>query len=337
MATNTPSNLSALEAAIAAFTASQALPKDNYPPISNSGMFPSPKSPYNSLSDQTYDAFMMSGTLPGAPPNPMLGNTAPRYNFANAAPNMGGATMGASAYSGGWSPWAGRGNGGPGAPPAGGPPGAPPPAGPPAGGPPGAPPGGIFPPPPPAGPPGGIVPPRPPNAPGPVLNGPPANIPPGTGDLIRNQPPPISTPPPPGVPPLIRNQGGPPPGGVFGGAPGVPAANFQTPSAAVNTASNQVLAQRATPADMAELISRVGETAAHQMMSYYGPLSGGKGYDPQATADLVRGDSGGIDTLMPAIKERYLAEGVIGRDSSGKEIWLKKQDAAGNFVPIKGA
>lgn len=45
-------------------------------------MFPSPASPYNSMSDQIKDAFMMSGTLAGKPENPIGGNAAPRYNFA---------------------------------------------------------------------------------------------------------------------------------------------------------------------------------------------------------------------------------------------------------------
>lgn len=59
------------------------LPRGNYPAVSNAGMFPSPNSPYNSMSDQILDAFRLQRVLPGAPINRFSGYTAARYGFGN--------------------------------------------------------------------------------------------------------------------------------------------------------------------------------------------------------------------------------------------------------------
>lgn len=102
-----------LDAALQQLLASGAfLPRPNTPAVSNAGMFPSPQSPYNSMSDQITDAFKLSGTIPGRPINTLGGNAVPRYGFSQAPANVGGADWGASAYSaGGFNPYAGRGNG----------------------------------------------------------------------------------------------------------------------------------------------------------------------------------------------------------------------------------
>ena len=102
-----------LDAALQQLLASGAfLPRPNTPAVSNAGMFPSPQSPYNSMSDQITDAFKLSGTIPGRPINTLGGNAVPRYGFSQAPANVGGANWGASAYTaGGFNPYAGRGNG----------------------------------------------------------------------------------------------------------------------------------------------------------------------------------------------------------------------------------
>lgn len=102
-----------LDGVIEALNAAVAGGNAGAPPISNAGMFPSPKSPYNSLSDQISDAFILSGVMPGMKTNPMGGNNVPRYDFKNAAPTLGGATNGTTAYSG-FNPYLGRGNNVPG-------------------------------------------------------------------------------------------------------------------------------------------------------------------------------------------------------------------------------
>ena len=142
MATETPTIGSGdFASALAAFTQNLVLPRPNTPAVSNAGMFPSPNSPYNSLSDQILDAFRMSGTMGTRPINPLGGNTAPRYGFKSTIPTLGGGQWGMTAYANGFNPYAGRGNGvfgppgggaptPPGAPPGAQPPGAQPPTGP---------------------------------------------------------------------------------------------------------------------------------------------------------------------------------------------------------------
>ena len=131
MATETPTGSAPdFASALAAFTQNLFLPRPNTPAVSNAGMFPSPNSPYNSLSDQILDAFRMSGTMGTRPINPLGGNTAPRFGFKSTIPTLGGGQWGMTAYANGFNPYAGRGNGvfgPPGGAPPGGSPGVPPP------------------------------------------------------------------------------------------------------------------------------------------------------------------------------------------------------------------
>lgn len=206
-----------------------ARPSNVNPSPSNAGMFASPRSPYNSFSDQVYDAMMYSGLMPGGPTNPLGGNVAPRYAFGQAQPMVGGGTPGATAYSGAWNPYAGRATGP--VAPGGGAPGTP------------TPPGG-----------GG--------APGGPPAGPPANVPPRVGVPNPTQPtlppgqppvtmPPITRTPTPQQPTLpggqspIRNPGmggamplqpkaapTQPPAGMLGPQPGATPSNSGSPESA---------------------------------------------------------------------------------------------------------
>ncbi|MCC7122259.1 MAG: hypothetical protein IT493_11945 [Gammaproteobacteria bacterium] len=105
---------SGLSAALAALMNQvTARPSNIYPSPSNAGMFASPRSPYNSFSDQLYDAMMFSGLLSGGPTNPLGGNAAARYDFQSAQPMVGGGMYGTQAYARafpGFNPYAGRGN-----------------------------------------------------------------------------------------------------------------------------------------------------------------------------------------------------------------------------------
>lgn len=89
MATETTTT-DALTAALAAFAANIQGARPNTPNVQNAGMFPSSNSPYGSLDDQIKDSFMMSGTLPGGPTNPLGGNVAGRYQFGGHAPQFSG-------------------------------------------------------------------------------------------------------------------------------------------------------------------------------------------------------------------------------------------------------
>gem|GEM_PF-6740933 len=97
MSTNSPG----LEALLASFSSNLFLPKPATPSPSSTGMFPSPNSPYSSMSDQILDAFRYTGTLPGGPPiNPLGGNLSPRYAFAGNPANLGGNNLGQNAHKG---------------------------------------------------------------------------------------------------------------------------------------------------------------------------------------------------------------------------------------------
>jgi len=269
---------------------------------------------YANLADQMIDAQKMIDAGPGR----FNGNTSGRYAFGGgnygsdnplAAKGQGLLAFGnGGGGPGGYNPFAGRGNGPFGPPGGGGGPGGPP-GGAPGGGllGPGAP---VTNPTAPPGAPGG---PRGPTNPGTIRgNGPQGTIVPGTG----------TSPKIPGaglLPPTLPT--------------GVPfpdwAKNYGTPPAANNTPSNAALAASMLPEDNAKLLAALGgnNAAANQMGNYYGP--GGQGYNPQTSADLQRGDSGGISTLMPAIKALYEQQGMI---VNGK--WAKKMDPNGQWIPV---
>lgn len=155
----------------------------------------------------------------------------------------------------------------------------------------------------------------------------PGGPPPGYGNPPGSPPgQPPGYPVPPGVPPPTPIPG-------QGVADGVPfpqwAQNYGTPPAANNTPTNANLAASMLPGDASKLLGLLGgnQAAANQMNNAYGP--GGMYYNPQKTADLQRGESNGISTLMPAIKAMYEANGII---KDGR--WAKKQDDNGNWIPV---
>lgn len=83
MATNDTSRLPPdLEGLLGQFRNTNFLPRPNTPPVWSSGMYPSPNTPYGSLSDQILDAFRVSRTLPGGPANQFANYNIGRYNFA---------------------------------------------------------------------------------------------------------------------------------------------------------------------------------------------------------------------------------------------------------------
>ena len=96
MATSSPG----LDALLASLSNSLFLPKPATPSPSSTGMFPSPNSPYSSMSDQILDAFRYTGTLPGKPINPLGGNKAARYAFGGNPANLGGNNLGQNAHKG---------------------------------------------------------------------------------------------------------------------------------------------------------------------------------------------------------------------------------------------
>ena len=279
------------------------------------------------------------GVFSAANPSGAMGNNTPMMNTVRATPaNVGGGLLGMSAYSGGpnpflsgFNPYAGRGLN-PGGPPGGGAP---------------TPPGGTTPAPG-ALPPdwsGGFHPPKPPSPPAtltPTQPTGPGGRPIGVGPL----PPP--TPGDPGRP--GNGSTGPAPGTRPGnGGTGVPTTTtggITTRSAAANSGAGLLsgnwqapqnpqqqairLAQSLNPSDNAALIALVGEQGAHQYANQYGP--GGTNSNGNAIMDQYRAQNGGsqgIDTLMPAIRAMYEANGVI---VGGK--WAKKLDNNGNWVPI---
>lgn len=294
---------------------------------------------YANLNDQMLDASRNWANGAGV----FAGNNVPKFNgiagsdpngtfgggFARMAPNVGGGLLGASAYSGGFNPFAGRGNGGGGAGGSGG----------------GS--GGT----------GGTGSPGMSGVPGagstPVSTWTP-NAAGGDRPGFNYNTLPVGAPPPTGsggMAGLLNPQAALPAGastpgmggvggtaGVTGPNPGLPTgvvnmnpANWQTPGAdALSNDYYRYLAQSQDPNDAMKLSDLVGDETYHQLQNYY--HAGGAGHDPQAIMDQYRegnGGSMGIDTLMGPIRQMYEANGII---VDGK--WAKKQDPNGNWIPI---
>lgn len=266
--------------------------------------------------------------LPGSDPNGTFGG-----GFATMAPNVGGGLLGASAYSGGFNPFAGRGNGGGGA-----------------GGGSGGGSGGSGG----AGGSGGWA----GGATGPGMAGLPGAGTTPTSTFTSNPSGgdrpgfnynalPVGAPPPTGsggmagllhpgaaLPPIKSTPGmggAAPANGLPTGVVNMNPANWQTPGAdALSNDYYKYLAQSHSSDDAMKLSELVGDETYHQLQNYY--HAGGAGHDPQAIMDQYRGEEGGamgIDTLMAPIRAMYEANGII---VNGK--WAKKQDPNGNWIPI---